>query len=239
MGYDQIYDELKKLGVYQFGSYISASQYRRVYDYVGKYAQNHETALDWGAGEGHFSFFLLNQGFTVTSFSIQDDCFLGDYLRTKYPGKYNHVFEPKAIKRLPFDDCSFDVVSSIGVLEHVRESGGKEIDSLKEIYRVLKPNGIFICYHFPNKYSWNEFLTKRMPNKHNHTYKYSKRDTKNLIESVGFHLLDYRRYGFFPRLMFSNSSNNFTLTKLFNIADSVGSVLLSPICQNHCFVLKK
>ncbi|MBQ4132690.1 MAG: methyltransferase domain-containing protein [Desulfovibrionaceae bacterium] len=45
---------------------------------------------------------------------------------------------------------------SIGVFEHVHETGGDQLASLKEISRVLKPEGFFLCFHLPNKYSWVE-----------------------------------------------------------------------------------
>jgi len=43
----------------------------------------------------------------------------------------------------------FDAVVSVGVLEHVKETGGSEIGSLREIFRILKLNGYLSVTTFP------------------------------------------------------------------------------------------
>lgn len=50
--------------------------------------------------------------------------------------------------RLPFDDCSFDVVLSDQVFEHVMDYP----TTLAEIRRVLRPDGVFL-HLFPSRYS--------------------------------------------------------------------------------------
>lgn len=50
--------------------------------------------------------------------------------------------------RLPFDDCTFDVVVSDQVLEHVMDYP----TTLREIHRVLKPGGAFL-HIFPPRYA--------------------------------------------------------------------------------------
>jgi hypothetical protein len=49
--------------------------------------------------------------------------------------------------KLPFDESTFDLVFSIGVLEHVPEAGG---------------SGHFLCFRLPNRYAWGENLRKVM-----------------------------------------------------------------------------
>lgn len=56
---------------------------------------------------------------------------------------------------LEFEDNSFDVVYSYGVLHHT-ENTQKAID---EVFRVLKPSGTAIIMLY-NKNSWMTFLTK-------------------------------------------------------------------------------
>jgi SAM-dependent methyltransferase len=48
---------------------------------------------------------------------------------------------------LPFDDGSFDVVASIGLLEHF-ERPGRVLD---EQWRMLKPGGWLLCYIVPER----------------------------------------------------------------------------------------
>lgn len=54
---------------------------------------------------------------------------------------------------LPFNDNQFDLVYSWGVLHHTPDTKG----AFKEVYRVLKPNGLFrgMIYHVP---SWSGLM---------------------------------------------------------------------------------
>ncbi len=48
--------------------------------------------------------------------------------------------------QIPFADQQFDVVIGSGTLEHT----AMDYESLKEVYRVLKPGGIFVIAYLPN-----------------------------------------------------------------------------------------
>jgi SAM-dependent methyltransferase len=50
------------------------------------------------------------------------------------------------LESLPFDDSTFDVVLSLWVLEHLKNPG----KAFEEVYRVLKPGGLFM-FATPNK----------------------------------------------------------------------------------------
>lgn len=237
--YKNIFDELKNKGVYHFASYISSSQYLKAYDLVRKYGKEKLNVLDTGTGSGHFSYFLLSQGYNVTAFTIEEQSFLADSLKASYKEKYKLIANQNPTKPLSFNDESFDMVVSIGVLEHVRETSNTEINSLSEIRRVLKPNGIFICYHFPNKYSWIESITKHLSSKHNHSFKFTNDDIIKMTDTCKLQLLEVKRYGIMPRNTFRFVPNNKLLTNIFNFVDSSLSILLSPFCQNYYFVAKK
>jgi ubiquinone/menaquinone biosynthesis C-methylase UbiE len=64
-------------------------------------------------------------------------------------------FKHGSAEELPFDDNTFDIVASLGVL-HQTESTQRAIS---EVYRVLKPGGeaVITLYY---KYSWKILLTK-------------------------------------------------------------------------------
>lgn len=55
-------------------------------------------------------------------------------------------------KPLPFDDASFDAVYANQVLEHVNNM----VDLVYEVYRVLRPGGIFLahCPYFRSSWAW-------------------------------------------------------------------------------------
>ena len=72
-------------------------------------------------------------------------------------------------KPLPFDDDTFDSVSILDVIEHIHD----QESILKELYRVLKPNGLFIIT-VPQKHLFSFLdlgnLKFRFPRLHRHYY---------------------------------------------------------------------
>jgi len=143
--------------------------------------------LDWGCGLGQMSYLLKNRGLNVTSYDLDQS---GAGLLAKIG--QNLVLADDPVK-LPFPDASFDAVLSSGVLEHVPEP----IASLKEISRVLKPNGYFFVFRLPNKYSYVEFISDLL-RRGDHPVKYSSFEIKQLLKQFGFDLLTIRYQGFLP-----------------------------------------
>ncbi len=237
--YKNIFDTLNAKQIFHFKNYISSSQYLRAYNLVKKYLADASSILDWGCGSGHFSYFLLNSGYNVSAFTIEAESYLSEYLFQSFPGKYSIIKAQNPLDSLPYDDQSFDAVVSIGVLEHVRESGNTELNSLSEINRVLKPGGYFICYHFPNKYSLIEAVSKIVTKRYHHNYKYTFNDVKTLIESSGLQLKEFKRYGLLPRNTLRILPNSVIMADIYNSIDNFLSSLVNILCQNSYFVAKK
>ncbi len=82
--------------------------------------------------------------------------------------------------KLPYDSDMFDTVIGSGVLEHVPN----DLESLKEIRRVLKPGGNLIITFLPNRYSYIEFLCRKMGRSH-HDRLYSIRAIRSLLSRSG------------------------------------------------------
>ncbi|MGF1486316.1 MAG: class I SAM-dependent methyltransferase [Prochloraceae cyanobacterium] len=225
----------------QFKSLITTYQYDRLYRLFIKYIQPESKVLDWGCGNGHFSYFLVKMNYQTDSFSFAD--FLLDkhlssadnYRFTK--GNFN---EPTT---LPYPDNNFDAVVSVGVLEHVRETGGEEMKSLAEISRILKAKGLFICYHLPNKFSSIETIVSFMPKKYGHKYRYTAKEIKEICEGTGFEILELKRYGFLPRNFWGNYPepirNSVIIAWIYNFLDCLLGLIFSPLCQNYLFVARK
>jgi SAM-dependent methyltransferase len=252
LNYSEIADIIKELieiqgqyptyGLYQFQSLVSANQYYKLYQILSKYVVKGSRVLDWGCGNGHFSYFLLKAGYQTSAFSFKDFNFR-HYLNLNQLDYEFQLGTDNEPKKIPFSDSIFDSVVSVGVLEHVRETGGNEVDSMQEIYRILKPGGYFICYHFPNQLSWIELLASIIPDKHHHEYRYDTKMIYNLCQATKLEILEIERYGFLPRNIWWNLPNTIKnsplMSNIWNITDEFLKYPGSLLCQNYLFVAKK
>src|SRR5262245_47210405 len=94
----------------QFHGLADAHQYLRLYRTFRRPVQAGARVLDWGAGNGHFSYFLARAGYAATGYSFEGFSFepwLGD---SAYRFVRGEAGDPV---RLPFTDQSFDAVASI------------------------------------------------------------------------------------------------------------------------------
>jgi len=100
------------------------------------------TIVDAGSGFTFFPFYLLqsNPGLNIECYDNDPTAgqalrAAGDVLGTS-PG-----FRQEDLENLQQDDASVDAVYSVSVIEHTRHPQ-KVID---EVYRILKPGGLFVC----------------------------------------------------------------------------------------------
>ena len=113
--------------------------------------------LDWGCGFGQVSHLLKQAGLDVHSFEYRGpDAPDAEVPLRLYPDIRAYVSsDPVA---LPYPDASFDAVLSCGVLEHT----GSQEANLDEVARVLKPGGRFHVYKLPNRFSYLEWIARRL-----------------------------------------------------------------------------
>jgi ubiquinone/menaquinone biosynthesis C-methylase UbiE len=217
----------------------SLHQYHRAYLALQDNLAIGSRVLDWGGGSGHFSFFLHQNGYQTDIFSFNQPNFVDQEIREN---KITHTLaDPMEPSVLPYADQSFDAVCSIGVLEHVREIGGDELASLKEIQRILKPGGVFICYHLPNQHSWIEWLAKRFGSYH-HQYTFNKPQIRRLFNRL-LEIQLCERYAILPRNSLRRLpraiTNNRTFAYFFDAVDAALSALVPRIHQNWLVIAKK
>lgn len=238
----ELIDRSERTGAYwpQFRSLAGARQYRRLHRLVTRFVPPGGHVLDWGTGNGHFAFFLARGGFRVTGFSVEPKsqaAWLDDPYDRYVAG------DPLEPVRLPFADATFDAVGSVGVLEHVRETGGREDLSLAEIARVMKPGGVFVCVHFPNRGSWIDFMARRAPGRHHHDWRYGRSDIRRLALGAGLELLAIERYGLLPRNGLANLPpallRSPSVANAWDGLDRALGAALGPICQNWAFVARR
>lgn len=245
--FDAIFDTLldragsvvDKDGSEAFDSLISIYQYARLYRSTLKFVPLGANVLDWGAGSGHFSYFLHQSGYSVSVYSFKYPQLIDAEISCGQVEYYGACLDNPVL--LPFDREQFDAAFSVGVLEHVAEFDGNEKGSLEELARVLKPEGILICFHFPNRGSWIEYLSRRLGRYH-HLTTYSQREVRELFQA-DFDVLEIRRYGALPRNIVgrfpSCLSNSPLANSMFNVVDQILSIALPWICQNWMVVARK
>lgn len=245
-----IFHNLRPFNLFGFENLSTASQYWKFYDRFLKHVSAGSQVLDWGCGDGHFSYFLLNNGFKTESFNVNasdsynpEGCKLAKFLNSKFSDRFNFKVSSDGPVHLPYDDESFDAVVSVGVLEHVRQEGGDEIKSLKEIHRILKKGGVFLCFHFPNKYSWIEAIARKIPSKHHHPYTFTRKNILTLNKAAGLAVEEVQGYAILPRNELSRLpdriKNSPAFVKSYNTADKTLGTVLPLIYQNHYFLARK
>ncbi len=89
--------------------------------------------------------------------------------------KLRHIYE------LPYADGFFDVVVGSAVLEHT----AMDYESLKQVHRVLADQGVLIVTYLPNRWSWTEFVARRMK-LDCHERLYGMAETLRLFRHSGF-----------------------------------------------------
>ena len=97
--------------------------------------------LDVGCGAGFLTNHFASENFAVYGLDISEDSLR---VARNHDATQSVTYVAGDAYRLPYDDASFDVVTSMDFLEHV----DRPADVIKEISRVLKPGGLFFFHTF-------------------------------------------------------------------------------------------
>jgi len=104
--------------------------------------------LEIGAGSGRLSRFLARKGYITYCLDYSIEALT--YARTHYEREGTQgVYVLAGAEHLPFNDNSFDVVFSTGLLEHHEDP----MPIILEMVRVLKNGGLFYSDIVPKKFS--------------------------------------------------------------------------------------
>jgi SAM-dependent methyltransferase len=153
------------------------------------------TMLDWGCSYGPDSCLLRETygdrvdlhscDFTPAS---RFEAFRA-FARARYT-QLTHVVD------LPYPDDTFDVVIGSGVLEHTAMDG----ESLKALYRILKPGGVLVISYLPYHRSYHEWYLRTFRGR-GHRRLYGRRQLTRLFQHHGFEPLAVRFQTFVPNLV--------------------------------------
>src|SRR5712691_10422623 len=99
-------------------------------------------ALDLGCGNGRHALYFAREGIDASGIDASEQAieWARDWARRE---ELNVDFRVGDIAHLPYEDGSFDVVVSHGVLDHVMMETARQ--AAKEVQRILKPSGLFYC----------------------------------------------------------------------------------------------
>lgn len=151
----------------------------RIVKDLAKILPKNSKVLDWGCGYGDSGYMLrsLRPDLDITSYDV-----LSSPPWEVLAKKENlHKITDSNEEKLPFESEYFDAVIGIGVLEHVKNQN----DSLKEVRRILKPDGKFFIFLYPNKHSYTERFQKLIGHPH-HDKPLSLSELNNLLSDSGF-----------------------------------------------------
>ena len=171
-------------GLHHLSTPLGRANYLRKADTVKHLKPDGGRLLDWGCGYGQMSFLLRNRGFEVVSYTTEaeEPSPWNSFLREQ---NLNVVYGEDPV-RLPFEEESFDVVLSCGVLEHVEDESG----SLAEIRRILRPEGFFVVMMLPNEWSYAEFMARNVFRASDHYRLYSMEKMCRLLSRFGFEAVE-------------------------------------------------
>jgi len=112
-------------------------EYSRVFDICGVRSGTH--VLDCGGGSSPLDFYMAKIGAYVSTVDLQADLIENTRQVASKMG-WDIDATLMDLTALDYDDKTFDVVTSISVLEHMSDE--LKVKGIKEMARVLKPMGI-------------------------------------------------------------------------------------------------
>ncbi|MHA1280145.1 MAG: class I SAM-dependent methyltransferase [Candidatus Helarchaeota archaeon] len=125
---------------------------RKSMNYILKYLQSSDVKfinlLDVGCGDGFFLNSLSNE--FKDNISLQGIDYSEFQLERAKKRSFDATFKRANLEDgIPYEDCSFDIIYSGEVIEHLYNPDG----FVCEVYRILKNNGIFVI-STPNINCW-------------------------------------------------------------------------------------
>ncbi|MBX7206501.1 MAG: class I SAM-dependent methyltransferase [Bacteroidia bacterium] len=108
------------------------------YEFARPFITGKNTA-DIGCADGYGSSYLA--GFTQSTVGVDYSLPTIEEARKKHAAIKNLTFKNGSVPPIPLESESVDVVTAFQFIEHIHQ----RLEFMKEVKRVLKPGGVFIC----------------------------------------------------------------------------------------------
>ncbi len=127
--------EYENMYVAEESHFYYVSLHKLILSLLKRYAPKKSlNILDAGCGTGRLAELMQQYG-NVIGIDMSDEAL-------KFAKKRGLTVQKASVMKLPFKDNSFEVITSIDVIYH--KAVNDDVKALKEMHRVLKPNGVLI-----------------------------------------------------------------------------------------------
>lgn len=144
--YIHLIEELEEKTNYEVIKYWDSQWEYPFFLYTIHHHTNRGLVLDAGAGKSLLPYWLYSQQYEVIALDIDDGSFYPQNTLLDWYERMNAILEMNIdfvkgnLLDLKYPDKTFDTVCSMSVIEHLE----KPLESIKELWRVLKFNGVLI-----------------------------------------------------------------------------------------------
>ena len=108
------------------------------YEFAREFIQG-KVSADIGCADGYGTQYLADYANTITGVDYSEATLA--IAREKHKAKTNLTFKSGSVPPIPLADESVDVVTAFQFIEHIEQ----RLEFMKEVKRVLKPGGTFLC----------------------------------------------------------------------------------------------
>ncbi len=108
------------------------------YEFAKNFVEGKSTA-DIGCADGYGTTYLAD--YTLATVGVDYSDATVQEASMKYAHKKNLTFKSGKVPPIPLEDSCVDVVTAFQFIEHIHD----RIGFIKDVYRVLKPGGTFLC----------------------------------------------------------------------------------------------
>lgn len=173
-----------------------------VFLWYSQYLPERGKILEWGCNHGPDSCLLRHafaDRFELHACDFAPESHFRAFRNYARP-QYRQLTSPLG---LPYPENTFDVVIASGVLEHT----ALDLEALKSLYAVLKPNGLLVITYLPYRRSFHEWYLRRIRKKGYHCRLYGWDETDTILKHSGFLPFDLRYQSFVPNLVMGKRKN--------------------------------